>query len=96
MTFSVGDDVYVVSVADTGAVTETAESPMNTVQYDEVSGFGDHHDKDLRSLPFRGRIYFAGFYYIISAAKENGRRGHETICIGNGRGRIFVKKSRKR
>jgi hypothetical protein len=95
MPFEVKNEVFVVTVCDTGQVTEIAGSERNTVAYDELPGSGAHHDTDLRLIPFEGRIYKADFYYIVHARRDGTRRFHETICVRNSGGRIFTKRSRK-
>jgi hypothetical protein len=94
MPFERGNDIYVVSLCDTGEVTQAAAPEQNTVSYDELAGSGDHHEADLRLLPFNGRVYMLDYYLIIRAERDGVRRKHETVCIRNGRGRIFTKKSR--
>src|SRR5208283_3717737 len=92
MPFAIGDGVYVVSLTDTGEVSDTTQTPINKVKYDELPGTGEHHDDDLRHIPFKGRIYCSNYYYVVKAEIVNGKRIHETKCLRNGGGRIFRKR----
>jgi len=94
MPFNVNDDIYAVSVQDTGVVESVERTPINKIKYDELPGLGDHHDDDIRNIPFADKLCSDDFYFIISAWKENGIRYHKTRCNRNDGRRLFIKKSK--
>jgi hypothetical protein len=73
MSFRVGEDVYVMSRLDTGEV-EQVKSPLYDVNRDSDGTTGQHHEADLRGLPFRGRIHKEGFYIAVEATSAGGQR----------------------
>ena len=95
MPFVVGNDVFAISIVDTGEVERVRGPQINMVAYDQLPGSGEHHDDDLRLIPFEGRIYKQDYYYIVKAAREGNRRVHETICLRHDGRRIYRRKSPK-
>lgn len=94
MPFKIGDPVFAVSVADTGSVTDIPKPQENLIDYDQLAGTGRHHDDDLRAIPFNGRVYKTGFYYIINADLVDGQRVHRTVCCRNDGRKLWGKKQR--
>ena len=70
MPFNEGDDVYTLTARSTGEVKKAADRPVYDVSYDVIPGTGQHHEDDLRNLPFKGRTYFESFFIIVDAKKE--------------------------
>lgn len=96
MPFIEGSDVFAVSVVDTGEVKKILAPQNNLVSYDQLPGSGEHHDDDLRLIPFEGRIYKQDYYYIVKATRDGTGRAHETVCIRNDGRRIYNRKSARK
>lgn len=73
MSFRVGSEVYVMSRLETGEVIQV-RSPIYDVSRDIDGSTGEHHETDLRNLPFRGRIHKNGFYIVVEAISAGGQR----------------------
>ena len=73
MSFRVGAEVYVMSRLATGEVI-LVKSPIYDVNRDTDGSVGEHHETDLRNLPFRGRIHKVGYYIVVEAISSDGQR----------------------
>jgi hypothetical protein len=81
MPFRQGQDVFIISLIDTGEIAEV-RYPMYDVNRDTTNSIGEHHEADLKALPYRGRIRKEGFYFVIEALAGGGQR--------NGKYRVYT------
>ena len=89
MPLNIKEDVYIVSYNDTGEVKEHKNESIYLVIRDGDNSENDHHEQDLKKLPFKERIYFRSFYYKVDAKRTPNGRFNETIAYRIGGGRIL-------
>ncbi len=89
MPLNVKEDVYIVSCDDTGEVKNMKDDAIYLVLRDGDNTENDHHEEDLKKLPFRSRIYHQSFYYVVTASRTSQGRNKTTIAYRNGGGRIL-------
>ena len=70
MPFEEGADVYAVSSDETGVIHKVKGAQLYDVKYDSDGSYHEHHELDLRPVPWRGRIIHEGYYDIVVTRRE--------------------------
>jgi hypothetical protein len=74
MPFSPAADVYVVSGDDTGEIHAPKPDQIYDVKRDSDGNYREHHERDLKAIPWHGRITLSGYYYIVDARRDGAVR----------------------
>lgn len=74
MPFTAAADVFVLSVTDTGEIHAAKPEQIYDVKHDSDGSYGEHHEMDLKGLPYYDKIPSSSYFSVIKAWRDGTRR----------------------